>query len=344
MNSVLKYILKVSSGVFLYFIFRIPYLEENDGLFELDENSLFYMIFTVIQIFLVWEVNDRVYAIFKNRYKERLFVIKNILIYQVTLFLTATVVLAIGMYFQHYYLSPWLGCELKYGPLQAFLKDFTISLIFALLFNIAYLIILFINFKKDADIKQERIHKKNLLFKYESLRNQIDPHFLFNSFSVLNTLIQTNTQMASEFLNKLAELYRYILDNRHNNLSPVYKELQCLQAYMFLMKIRHEDCIVDNINVEGAKLKKRLPTMALQMLIENAIKHNSFSEKHPLHVEIAISENYIEVKNSLRTRKSTKISAGIGLENIKKRYEHHTQQQVVIEKNTEEFIVKLPLL
>jgi two-component system LytT family sensor kinase len=179
---------------------------------------------------------------------------------------------------------------------------------------------------------------------YESLRNQIDPHFLFNSFSVLNSLIQQDQKLATEFLSHLSEIYRYLLDNKENKVSSLKKELEFVDSYLFLMKIRHDGCIDVNIQVDENDQTYSIPTVSLQMLVENAIKHNSFNEKKPLQLSIFTDNGHLVVKNELNIRKTAKISAGIGLQNIQKRYKLHTSKKVVIDKTETHFTVKLPLL
>jgi len=342
--QLIKYLIKVASGAILYFIFRVNYLQEGEKVFQLDNNSLFYLIYTVVMVFIVWEVNDRIHKYFYKRFSKDLFTANIIFKYQASLYIFTIVAIFIGSYFLNFHLAKWLECDWQNNPYTLLRMEFFRALFASVIFNSGYLIVMFINYKRNADLEEEKIKKENLLFRYESLRNQIDPHFLFNSFSVLNTLIQTNQKLACEFLNHLSDLYRYVLDNKDNNLNTVNNELKCLDSYLSLMKIRHEDCILSEVNMEKVNEENFIPTMSLQMLVENSIKHNSFNEKKPLKIEVYIEEEFIVVKNNLNIRKTSKISAGIGLQNIKDRYEHYTNQKVEIIKSDTEFIVRLPLL
>lgn len=341
----LLFLIKLLSGAVIYFLMRITYLEQNEGIFNLDSNSWFYLIFTTSMVFIIWELNDIYYRYFQKKYGKNLFVARNIIRYQLVVFGSTIIAVAISMYFLHFHISEWLGCNWELNPINLMIKDLFKSLFVALIFNITYLNIVFIRYKRSADLTEEKIKKESILFQYESLRNQIDPHFLFNSFSVLNTLIQTNTELATQFLNKLSELYRYVLDNKEKDIINVENELKCLDAYLFLMKIRHENCIYFSVNIDDDILKQKVPTMSLQMLIENAIKHNSFNEKNPLKIEITQEDDtYLVITNRLNSRKTSKISTGIGLKNIQNRYAHYTSNKVVIQKTETHFIVKIPLL
>lgn len=336
--------IKLFSGAIIYFLVRLSYIEQEESYFDLDSTSVFYLIYTTGLVFLVWQINDWCYKYFYKKLKNNLFQTKNIFKYQFTVISIALLSLTVAMYILHFHIAELLGCEWTTTPLSLMKDDLSKSLVITLVFNLIYLTIVFISYKRDADLNEEKIKKENLLFKYESLRNQIDPHFLFNSFSVLNTLIQTDQNTATEFLNNLSDLYRYVLLNKDKNLTSIHKELECLNSYLYLMKIRHEDCIESEINIPEKVLSRHIPTMSLQMLVENAIKHNSFNEKHPLKISLSYSNDYLTIANKLNVRKTNKISAGIGLKNIEKRYELYTDQKVTIDKTDTHFIVKIPLL
>ncbi len=344
-KDVLKFLMKSLSGTIIYLLVRLSYVGEDECFYDFDSTSLFYLIYTTGLVFIIWELNDFSYKYFQNRYQKDLFLPRNIVKYQAFVTGLTIVLLIIGLYVLHFYVSDFLGCEWINDPLVLMLDDLYKSLIIALVFNLVYLNIVFIKYKRNADLVETKVKKENLLFKYESLRNQIDPHFLFNSFSVLNTLIQTDAKLATDFLNNLSDLYRYILDHNENNLVTLKDEMNCLDNYLFLMKIRHEGCIESVIDVEEDCMKYNIPTMSLQMLIENAIKHNSFNERRPLQICISIEDDrYVVVSNKISVRRRNKTSAGIGLENIRKRYEYYTPDKVVVNNDDVDFIVKLPLL
>jgi two-component system LytT family sensor kinase len=343
-STFLDYLIKILLGTIIYFFFRYVSIPEEEGIFDLDSNSLFYYIFTLFLIFIFWEINDRSYRYFSKRFERELFTKKNVFKYAGFVILLSAVVLLAGSYFLQIHLSSFLGCEWTKDPYQLVWETYTQSLIIGFLFNLVYFLLAFAQYKRNADLLEEKIKKENLSFQYESLRNQIDPHFLFNSFSVLNSLIQQDQKLATEFLSHLSEIYRYLLDNKENKVSSLKKELEFVDSYLFLMKIRHDGCIDVNIQVDENDQTYSIPTVSLQMLVENAIKHNSFNEKKPLQLSIFTDNGHLVVKNELNIRKTAKISAGIGLQNIQKRYKLHTSKKVVIDKSETHFTVKLPLL
>jgi len=340
----LDYLIKILLGTFIYFFFRYLSIPEDEGMFDFDSYSVFYYIFTLFLIFVVWEVNDRSYRYFNKRFDRELFTRKNIFKYAGFVTLLSAIVLLIGSYVNQIYLSELLGCEWTKDPYVLMWETYMQSLIIGFLFNLVYFLLAFTQYKRSADLLEEKIKKENLSFQYESLRNQIDPHFLFNSFSVLNSLIQQDQKLATDFLTKLSNIYRYLLDNKENKVSSLKSELEFLDSYLFLMKIRHDGCIIEDIQVNESDKIYSIPTVSLQILVENAIKHNSFNEKKPLKVFILTENGYLVVKNELNIRKTAKISAGIGLQNIQKRYKLHTSKEVAIDKKDSHFIVKLPLL
>jgi two-component system LytT family sensor kinase len=343
-NPIIKYLLLTGIAVIIFFVFRVTYLEGDENLFNLSVDSWFYLIYTVVLVLLFFQVNEWVLRFYKNRYGKKLFSTGNIIKYQISLFLATATTLLIGMYFMHFHMPEWLGCNWDYDPLNRLINDYFKGIFVGIIFNVGYVSVAFINYKRGADLVEEKMKKENLMIKYESLRNQIDPHFLFNSFSVLNSLIKPNPDLATKFLNNLSDMYRYVLDNRDNNIIAIKEELKCLDSYITLMQIRHEGCIKAFINISDDVLEQNIPTMSLQMLVENAIKHNSFNEITPLNIQIFSHENYIEVRNNKNIRKNMKTSAGIGLENIKNRYNYYSEKKVEIFNNENEFIVRLPVL
>ena len=187
---------------------------------------------------------------------------------------------------------------------------------------IAWLVISFqlakLNFRytKKAESENALMQKELLLSKYESLKNQVNPHFLFNSFSVLSSLMHENYDLASEFLEQLSKMYRYMLDNKDNQMVSLQKEVDFMNSYIYLLKARHEEGIDINFTIDQESFF--VPTLSLQILIENAIKHNKFSKDNPLTIRIFNDrEDYLVVENELKAKKQEIKSTRVGLENIR---------------------------
>lgn len=200
----------------------------------------------------------------------------------------------------------------------------------------------FLNWRK-LELDAVKLRNENLSSRYESLKSQLDPHFLFNSLNVLTNLVYSDADKSARFIKQLSEVYRYVLEVRNKELVPVEEELKFVESYLFLQQIRFGDKLkVENqlTGVEGL-----VPPLALQILTENAIKHNVISEDDPLTIKMFKQGAHIVVENNLQKKALlTEGSTGIGLENITKRYEFLSNQKIVIEETLASFVVKLPLL
>lgn len=197
---------------------------------------------------------------------------------------------------------------------------------------------------RQAAINAEKLKTESIASRYESLKNQVNPHFLFNSLNALSNLVYEDQDMAVKFIRKLSEVYRYVLDTRDKEVVKLSDELTFLDSYIFLQKIRYEDNL--NVNIDLPRNSEVvIPPLSLQMLVENAIKHNIISEDDPLHINLFMEgDDYIVVKNNLQRKNIREDSSGIGLTNIKSRYEYLTQKAVEVLSNTHEFLVKIPVL
>lgn len=176
------------------------------------------------------------------------------------------------------------------------------------------------------------------------LKSQIDPHFLFNSLSSLTGLIKENPDEAVVFVNNLSETFRYILDHSKSNLVSLHQELKFLKSYLYMLEVRFRNAIDVKINIDEVYLSKNVPQFALQLLVENAIKHNIISERHPLQIRIFSMDEVLIVKNSLHFKNPVSSGHGIGLGYLSKQYEITGGKPIEISKSENEFIVELPLL
>ncbi|MEM9338155.1 MAG: histidine kinase [Bacteroidota bacterium] len=195
---------------------------------------------------------------------------------------------------------------------------------------------------RQASIDMERLKIEQISTRYESLKNQVNPHFLFNSLNALSSLVYDDQAKAVEFIRRLSQVYRYVLDKREQELVTVDEELTFAQDFIFLQKIRFGENLQVTISNEE-KEKGFLPPLALQLLVENAIKHNVVSERYPLKVVISLGNEVCVVENNVK-EKLSKDSTGIGLNNLKERYKYLTDRKVEIEKTDQKFIVSLPIL
>lgn len=197
-----------------------------------------------------------------------------------------------------------------------------------------------INAEKEKQLAKDESAK----FQYETLKNQINPHFLFNSLNVLSSLIYKDVDKADEFTIKLAKMYRYILDHQDDDIVTLESEIKFIEKYAYLQRIRfNQNFKIEIGNWEQHKNSWTIP-MALQLIIENVFKHNELSTEAPMTVKINFEDGFIVVRNPLNPKKGTEVSHQLGLKNIEKRYQLLTNRECQTEQTKTEFIVRLPLL
>jgi|GEM_PF-767458 len=189
-----------------------------------------------------------------------------------------------------------------------------------------------------------RLQKENLQSQFETLRSQVNPHFLFNSLNVLTSLIKIEPDLAEQFTLRLSMVYRYVLENKDKDVVSLETELDFLNAYTFLLDIRFSGKMKVLVTLTPDKLQMKVVPLALQLLIENAIKHNTFSKKQPLLVKVFSEDDYLVVENNLQVRESHIQSTGVGLNNIASRYAYFTDRKTISGVEGEKFVVKIPLL
>ena len=191
--------------------------------------------------------------------------------------------------------------------------------------------------------KQEIVAKTETA-KFESLKNQLDPHFLFNSLNVLTSLIGENPAQAEKFTTKLSKVYRYVLEQRNKDLVPITEELKFAKTYMQLLEMRFEDAVKFNIPDSISNDELKIVPLSLQLLLENAVKHNVVSSSKPLTINIYEEDNYLIIENNINPKEAIGKSTKVGLQNIADRYGLITDKGVKIENNNKTFKVSLPLL
>lgn len=192
-------------------------------------------------------------------------------------------------------------------------------------------------------LRSAQIQKENFQAQLQNLKNQVNPHFLFNSLNVLGSLIYKDQDQAVEFTRRLSDLYRAFLDTSNEPLIPLKKEIEIVKSYIYLLRTRFGEAVEFHLAVSSEE-EFYLPPGSLQMLIENAIKHNGSTRKNPLQIRIIQTGNVLEVKNRLKPRREKVNSTHTGLKNIESRYRFLTNRLPEFQKTEQEFIAKLPLL
>jgi len=221
------------------------------------------------------------------------------------------------------------------------LKNLMITAVIGTIYEAGY----FFSKWKRQTIETEQLRNRQLKSELSALKNQISPHFLFNSLNTLVTLIHEDRDQAAKFTEKLSEVYRYILQVKDREFISLRTELQFCEAYLFLLKMRFEQGFKVNIDIPEKDLQKFVVPLTLQMLLENAVKHNIVSRNQPLMVDI-YSENgeSLIVKNNLNVKSAEGHSTKKGLENIRSRYALLTDRDVDVIRTRHHFMVALPLV
>jgi hypothetical protein len=222
--------------------------------------------------------------------------------------------------------------------------NYVVAIIITLFVSVSFYAFYFYKSYQDNRIKEQKIIAGTASAKFESLKNQIDPHFLFNSLNVLSSLIEENPDSAQRFTTSLSKIYRYVLEQRDKELVSVEEELAFAKTYMNLLKMRFENSITYELPAEFDNPEARVVPLSLQLLLENTIKHNVVSEKKPLHIKIYVENNYLIIENNLQKKEVLQDRQGVGLQNIVNRYALISERKVLIEENNDYFKVKIPIL
>lgn len=223
-------------------------------------------------------------------------------------------------------------------------KNYIFTLTLTIIITLAIHLIYFYQAYNKEKIKEQKIIASTANAKFETLKNQIDPHFLFNSLNVLSSLIEENPDLAQRFTTSLSKVYRYVLEQKNKELVTVQEELAFAKTYMNLLKMRFENSISYELPQDFDNQEAKVVPLSLQLLLENCIKHNIVSTQKPLHIKIYIEGNTLVIENNLQKKEVLQDRKGVGLQNIVDRYALLSERKVTVEENTNVFKVKIPIL
>ena len=227
--------------------------------------------------------------------------------------------------------------DIEYG----LLTGFSVNLIFPTLYEVDYVV----ERLKESILEKETLKQEALQHEFDALKNQVNPHFLFNCFNTLSSLISEDKAKAEVFLNELSKVYRYLLRNNKDGLSTVENEIKFIRSYYGLLKTRHGEALQMTIEIDKRYNPYLLPSLTLQLLVENVVKHNQLSKAYPLVIEIfTTAGNKLVVNNNLQRRTVKAPSNRVGLENIQAKYELLNQQGFQVMEDGKNFTVVLPLI
>lgn len=224
------------------------------------------------------------------------------------------------------------------------LIDYLFPIIITFFVTLSLYAIHFYKAYQENKVKEQKIIAGTASAKYESLKNQIDPHFLFNSLNVLSSLIEENPENAQRFTTSLSKVYRYVLEQKDKDLVSIDEELSFAKTYMNLLKMRFEDSLTYEVPAENSDPEAKVVPLSLQLLLENTVKHNIVSETKPLHIKIFIENGMLCIENNLQKKEVFGDRKGVGLQNIIDRYAIISKKKIKVEQTENQFIVKLPIL
>ncbi len=318
------------SSLFLGVIASVPKIAERHfNPMETLLNSGLTFLFSLF----VWYYNIYTMPRFSAKEGRREFSVARLLVSLVV----GTVVMYILAYCQQLLLS-----YLEFGPvmLMVEVRGILINLMFFMFLHLLYQSY----HNEQVAVELERMKTDNLGAQYELLKNQINPHFLFNSLNTLKSMAETGDKHTVDFILKLSDFYRYTLESRKSDLIHLSDEIEIIEAYMFLLKARFEEAIDLSNDIDQQYYDTWVPPFTLQLLIENCVKHNVVSRSNPLRIRIYVEGNNIVIENPIQLKKTPDTSTGVGLENINQRYLHLRDQKVTIDASNNIFKVKLPLI
>jgi sensor histidine kinase YesM len=222
--------------------------------------------------------------------------------------------------------------------------NYVVAIIITFFITLSLYAFYFYKSYQENKFRQQKIIAGTANAQFESLKNQIDPHFLFNSLNVLSSLIEENPENAQRFTTSLSKVYRYVLEQKDKELVPIEEELAFARTYLNLLKMRFENSLFHELPEATPNPEAKVVPLSLQLLLENAVKHNVASEQRPLHIRIFIEGDYLVIQNDFQKKEVMQDGQGVGLQNIINRYGIITNRKVLIEQLEKTFTVKIPIL
>ena len=277
------------------------------------DNSFIYInaVISIFSAFILWQGNRYIVVLLRNKFPDYRQIVKRLLL-QILLCAGFSLLASNTIYLSLTHLFPSAPlCNAD----RVFMSQ--LSLIITFLIIAIYESTYFFGKWKSALVHAEELKRENVVSQFETLKNQVNPHFLFNSLNTLTALIEENPSLAVRFVAQLSQVYRYVLQSREVDVSDLKTELEFTQSYIFLLQNRFEKNLQINLSVDEKFYAKKIPPLCLQMLIENAIKHNVVSSEKPLSIVISTEgEEAILCKNNLQKKNFSEQNNGLGLPNI----------------------------
>lgn len=308
---------------------------------EFNSSLLINFSYTTLYGFMLYYANAILFMKLDEIFSKERFNSKRILIGFIGSFIISVGVIFLLRIFEDVIIE---GSSLTLFFEKEKFSNYLVTIIMTFVVTLAFHTFYFYKAYQESRLKEQKIIAGTANAKFESLKNQIDPHFLFNSLNVLSSLIEENPENAQQFTTSLSKIYRYVLEQKDKELVTVSEELTFAKTYMKLLKMRFENSITFELPTDFENPDAKVVPLSLQLLLENTIKHNVVSENKPLHIKIYIKDNFLVVENNLQKKEVLQDRKGVGLQNIVSRYAILSERKVLIDETKETFAVYLPIL
>lgn len=341
-NKYILFIIIISLGVGL--LIHFPELISLSDRWERDElfpgitprEVFFEIFFTFISLLLLFAVNT---LIFKFNKPSTQVSWKKLLLSFVLTWILSNLSGQVFVYMHQHFNVPAIDAMVHHYLHPV--RDFIITIIVT---GSCYIIHL-IRQHQQVLIENEQLHAENILNQYEALKSQLNPHMLFNSLNTLQSLIRETPDKAQNYLQELSKVLRYTLQGNESQSVPLKEEMNFVNAYLFLLKTRYEDNLRFDVHIDETFLTHQLPPMSVQMLVENAVKHNEISNRKPLTIHVYTEKNgWLCISNKIQPKLTKGNSTGIGLANLSKRFHLLFKQEIQIQSEQNNFSVRIPLI
>lgn len=338
MMKLLKNTLRISFLICVVIVALIS-IFSNRGLQEITDVKMWGTYF--FYSFVLTLINSLYFTGFAKKFGWRKAGLKKVLAAA-----TGSIILTLGGYFFCRMIDETLfsGSTFEEFIQNEKLEYYFLPLLFTAIVSLIFHLIYFYKALQDEKVTEQKIIAGTASAKFESLKNQIDPHFLFNSLNVLTSLIDENPGQAQKFTTSLSKIYRYVLEQKDKELVSLEEELDFAVTYMNLLKMRFENSIFYEVPAQLSSPEAKVVPLSLQLLLENTVKHNVLSESRPLRIKIYEADGYLVVENNFQKKEVLHKRQGVGLQNIVARYALLTRRKVIVAQDNEKFMVKLPVL
>jgi len=298
--------------------------------------AVFTLVFFVFTAHIIWQGSVFIISNLRSRkcFKTNITHKLSVLLLASVIYGVATVVVSASF---------WQLLVLNDFLLSPVLKSAAITAVVVLMLTLVYESV-FLSAEIDLDERvMLQLEQERLLAQSSVLQNELDPHFLFNSLNALSYLVQNDQEKAYKFVHKLSNVFKYLLLNKQKDFVSLQEELCFLEDYYFLLRVRFDDSIQIEHAIDSSDSNAQVLPCTLQALVENAIKHNFFSDNEPLVISIQMNQRFITVANTIKPKPYKPLSTKTGLDNLKKRYQYIMNKNIIVQRTTDQFLVKVPL-